>query len=255
MAKETTVSCSNLTDRNDFQSYIEIISEATGGNFSLVAECKAEICGALWGSGNPDISGVGMSVGFVLQSVLGSIFAYIFLLCRTTESNGFRRSNYLLASTFRIFHDSAVFLTFSVQVASIVVLTKANFGVSADGMGANSVKITWVVSLLTLLPLSYGTFVFQSSHENVLLKHARQTKSVLRLPQPHIPSKSAGSDGQAGNHMDGDTEEASTKLEARDQVRFLLFVICWMLSVYPFLSRMVGTFGKPSPRSAFDSMH
>ena len=61
MANDTIVNCSDLVSRTSFHNYIATIRNVTGNSFALVDQCKAEICNALWGSGNPDISGIGVS--------------------------------------------------------------------------------------------------------------------------------------------------------------------------------------------------
>lgn len=61
MANHSNVDCSALALRKDFPSYIVGLRNATNGNFSLLSDkCQTEVCNALWGSGNPDISGVGV---------------------------------------------------------------------------------------------------------------------------------------------------------------------------------------------------
>ena len=61
MANNTIVDCLDLVSRTSFPNYIATIRNRTGNNFALVDQCKPEICNALWGSGNPDISGIGVS--------------------------------------------------------------------------------------------------------------------------------------------------------------------------------------------------
>ena len=58
----TLVPCSNLDSRTDFSSYIADVRRLTDNNLSLVSDCQTEVCNALWGSGNPDISGIGVDV-------------------------------------------------------------------------------------------------------------------------------------------------------------------------------------------------
>lgn len=57
----STISCSIFSQRNSFDSYISEVLKYTGSDEGLLSACKAEICNALWGSGNSDISGVGVS--------------------------------------------------------------------------------------------------------------------------------------------------------------------------------------------------
>jgi hypothetical protein len=64
----STIDCSVLGSRHGFSDYIATLNATTGGNSSAIRECKAEICAALWGTGNPDISGVGVRFR---QQVLG----------------------------------------------------------------------------------------------------------------------------------------------------------------------------------------
>lgn len=60
MANTTLSDCSNLASIKDFADYIAEIRNATANDIALVGQCKKEVCGTLWGSGNPDISGSGV---------------------------------------------------------------------------------------------------------------------------------------------------------------------------------------------------
>ena len=53
--------CSPLGQFNGgFEAYIHRLRNQTGFNKALLAFCDSEICGALWGVGNPDVSGIGV---------------------------------------------------------------------------------------------------------------------------------------------------------------------------------------------------
>ena len=54
--------CTELAIRDHFSDYIQKLNITTCGNLSLAAICKPQMCNALWGSGNPDITGLGVSV-------------------------------------------------------------------------------------------------------------------------------------------------------------------------------------------------
>lgn len=56
----TYVDCSPLVERRDFDSYIAAVLNVTAGNLHQLIECRAEVCIALWGQGNPDVSGIGV---------------------------------------------------------------------------------------------------------------------------------------------------------------------------------------------------
>jgi hypothetical protein len=246
MANSTSIDCSKLGTRTDFRSYILSISNATGGNFSLASDCKPEICAALWGSGNPDISGIGMTIGYVLGVAIGITLTLMFLVLSMWPSpEKSMRIKDVLSKTFEVYHNSAVFLCFSVQIASVIVLVKANFGISANGMGANTMEITWIISLLTLLPVCYGVFIFRLRDAQKLLGKESSEESLAHMNE-ESSSQLHSHDGSENEAMGKDkTEEASS----RDRLRFLLFVLSWAISAYPFFSRMVCTFGKLSTYS------
>ena len=238
MVNKTSINCEYLASRTSFPNYIALIRNATTDNFTLVGQCKAEICNALWGSGNPDISGVGvrnrssyngrdvadedmkMIAGYIIENVLGLILVsllYILFLLRTNSKRKTAHPDSLdrYISVIRrgcsSFYDCAVFFTFSIQLACIVVLTRVDFGIDANGMGDSTDKITWAVSLLTILPPMYVAF----------------NPDLLREPQQDHASAPSG----------------EKKKDRKEQLRFLLFALCWLLFIYPFLSRMMETFG------------
>ena len=140
MANRTSVNCGSLDFRTSFPSYIASIRNATADDFTLVAQCKAEICNALWGSGNPDISGVGvcnetccdeqdavdkdvkMIVGYIIENVVGLILASLLYIIlgqtnherRTDGPTSINRSIPVLRRGCSCFYDCAVFFTFSI---------------------------------------------------------------------------------------------------------------------------------------------
>lgn len=237
MANITFINCNSLASRTSFSSYVASIRNATADDFALVGQCKAEICNALWGSGNPDISGVGvrnyssfvertaadkslkMIVGYVIENVLGLILVSSLYTLRLRADDKRQEAHpemldrcvSVLRRGCSSFYDCAVFFTFSIQLACIVVLTRFDFGFSASGMGDSTAKITWAVSLLTILPPMYVAF----------------NPGLLREPLP--------------DHAN--TLKNQKSKDRKEQLRFLLFALCWLLFIYPFLSRMMETFG------------
>ncbi|TFK64490.1 hypothetical protein BDN72DRAFT_861324 [Pluteus cervinus] len=72
---------SNTTDC-DFSSLNAVLQQATasGTNITeLVQECQG-ICNLAWGNGNPDLSGIGANVSYIIQFLLVVIFGPIFVL-------------------------------------------------------------------------------------------------------------------------------------------------------------------------------
>ena len=54
---------------------------------------------------------------------------------------------------FGVYADAAILLTFSVQLASMIILIKKDFGISARDFGGLNVEVTWAAALLTMLPM------------------------------------------------------------------------------------------------------
>lgn len=166
-----------------------------------------------------------MIVGYIFENVLGFVLAFSLWLLRKragSDSSLVERCTRVAARGCGYFYETAIFFTFSIQLASIVMLARLDFGISASGMGDSTAKITWAVSLLTMLPLIY----------------------VIYLP-------GLLQDRQVGVNQDSKRQAAQ---KAREKLRFLLFIVCWLLSVYPFLSRMISTFGPSSTSSGSSIM-
>lgn len=147
------MNCASLSPRTTFPTYIESLRNATNGDFSRVVDCRLQVCGALCGSGNPDFSGIGMAVGDLLESFIAFSILCIFMRLDRRPAQKSKLPRLLPVTASKTFYDNAALFTFAIQLASIVTLTKVDFGISASGMGALTMKIVWLVSTLTLLPL------------------------------------------------------------------------------------------------------
>ena len=162
-----------------------------------------------------------MIVGYIIQNALGFTLILSLYLLRRKKFHDQQASNAALLDRCLAvatrgcssFHDCAAFFTFSIQLACIVVLARLNFGVSASGMGDSTAKITWAISLLTMLPTMYVAF-------NPELLRERSANSSIKTNPKDQKSK-----------------------DRKEQLRFLLFALCLLLFMYPFLSRMMETFG------------
>lgn len=159
-----------------------------------------------------------MIVGYVFQNLLGFVLAFsLWLLRKRTESMRLSNSNLterwtqVAARGCGCFYDSSIFFTFSIQLASIVMLIRLDFGISASGMGDSTAKINWAVLLLTMVPLMYAMCI------PGLLQD-------LRVGVNQVLKRQAAQN-------------------SREKLRFFLFIVCWLLSVYPFFSKMINTFG------------
>jgi hypothetical protein len=177
-----------------------------------------------------------MAVGYVLQTVICTAIVLCFTILRFQPKFDTKLARLLLSHAAKTFYDNAIFFTFAIQLASIFTLSMANFGISTAGMGGITMKIAWLVSTLTLLPL-VPCILLPDLFMNGSLVEAR-TKSSGEA------NESLNSTGQKILY-DGDSDGKCTvaKIKARRGERFLLFALCWALSFYPFFSRMNGTFG------------
>jgi hypothetical protein len=222
--------CTALSYRSGFSDYITLLRNTTGNDFNVVQDCRLEICGALWGSGNPDISGIGMATGYVLEAFICTalICVHIWFSAFVYASSGLYIRLFQVAT--RTSFDTAIFFTFAIQVASCVTLGRANFGMGADGMGAITMKIAWIISTLTLLPLL----------PLVLRPQMFFIEPLKATAQPPIEDET-----HTSTHHKNEENEAT----ARQGHRFMLYVLCWAVSFYPFFSRMAGTFGTFFPIS------
>ena len=57
----TTAFCSLFSTEKNFRSYVTELNETTKFNETLLQYCQNDICNAIWGDGNADISGIGVS--------------------------------------------------------------------------------------------------------------------------------------------------------------------------------------------------
>lgn len=211
------VSCAALSERTSFSSYIHLLREIAGDDWTVSAlrPCQLEICSALWGTGNPDISGIGVSkkplattiaidsrqviIAYSMELLLAVLLAVGVTLWNPSEQT--RCISNSVHKAYDVFADAAVLFTGSIQLACVIILVRKDFGISAGGMGGLTVEVTWNAALLTMLPTTLLCFV-------------------------------------------------PAKLKRR-QLRFGIVCILLAFFVYTFLSRMIANFG-PSQISNAD---
>ncbi|KAH6662986.1 hypothetical protein B0J14DRAFT_281612 [Halenospora varia] len=195
--------CTLLKSRADFHDYVKQINATTSFDALLLEGCQSEICDAIFGNGNADISGIGMIVGYLFESVLSFLLAIGLLIqkanIQTLRSKALTEHTSILLKAalkkaHKKFFDCAIFFTASIQIACVVVLVRRDFGISANGIGGFTTQITWAIAVLSMLPLLYPLVALESL------------------------------------------------AEGRSGYRLFLFSCCWFLSFYPFVSLMMGSF-------------
>ncbi|KAK0732215.1 hypothetical protein B0H67DRAFT_95651 [Lasiosphaeris hirsuta] len=66
---------------DDFTTITDFLNNALAGSVNIteaVGRCP-ETCGLIWGSGNPDLSGIGAYISYILQSIFTFIFGPVFV--------------------------------------------------------------------------------------------------------------------------------------------------------------------------------
>lgn len=91
-----------------------------------------------------------------MELSLGILLSIGVLFIQPSPEKGFNRS---IHQAFHTYADAAVIFTFSIQLASVIILARRDFGVSAQGLGGYTVEITWCAALLTMLPATLLCFV------------------------------------------------------------------------------------------------
>lgn len=138
-----------------------------------------------------------MTIGYIFEVVLAAVLISAYFV-----TNRWARVELFLCRLLLCFYDCVTFFTFSIQIASIVVLVKVDSGISGALMGDTTVRLTWIVSTLSLLPMM---------------------QTLMTIDYRNRRAMEPGA-------------------ESRSKQRFVHFIICWALSIYPFFSRMVETF-------------
>ncbi|KAK3678638.1 hypothetical protein LTR37_021484 [Vermiconidia calcicola] len=119
--------------------------------------------------------------------------------------------NQMARQGLEAFYHCATFLAFSIEIAAIVALVKVDFGVSTYGMGDDTVRITYAVAMIVLLPLVYAL--------------------------PALRMRAVENANTAGDSGDSDhVRETSSSM-------FFLFMLCWLLALHPFWSALNVAFG------------
>ncbi|KAJ2903123.1 hypothetical protein MKZ38_010387 [Zalerion maritima] len=208
--------CSVFTNYKSLEQYMSLLEDETDFDPELLGACKIEICSAIWGIGNPDIAGIGMMAGYILEFVLGFVLATITFVLRSNDiADEWLREIFFKAvdGAFVSFFDAAIHFALAIQIASIVLLAQRDFSDTTAGLGAVDTQVSWAVSVICLVPLLYPLFFLQGEPRNDVLDKAKEEKL----------------------------------LKGRGRYRYWLYCLAVCLSFYPFLTQCVHGFA-PSTR-------
>ncbi|KAF6827402.1 hypothetical protein CMUS01_09024 [Colletotrichum musicola] len=202
--------CASLESLTDFDDYVRRVRRETQFEDALLEKCRVTICSAIWGDNNPDISGIGVSIGYAIEMGLGLLLAIFVLTIRQRKGPRWEFCQLMAQAGFDAFFQSAVYFAISLEIASIYMLVHKDYGISTDGLGASEAQIILAVSVVCVLPVLYPvallpTRLFQANFE------------VDKKPPGGPPKKTT---------------------EPRN-VRFTLFSLLAVLFFYPFLSQCI----------------
>jgi hypothetical protein len=161
-----------------------------------------------------------MTIGYFVEAAIAFMLTMTHLLLTLFLSNSPQRDAgrkaflKVIRKAYKAFYNCAAFFAFSLQIAVIICLVKTDFGIDTSGMGAYTLRITWTVSVLSLLPLLYALFL------PVLAKNAVYSS----LYAQHERDKSTKATSVISTHL-------------------IIYFICWILSIYPFISSMISMYG------------
>ncbi|KAF4471853.1 hypothetical protein FALBO_1219 [Fusarium albosuccineum] len=175
------VDCSKLKELDDFSNYIDTVESQTQFVTSKLQECKAEICNAVYGTGNPDISGIGVAAGYILELALGVLLSLAVIFLRHKQKKGRAGEwNKIFISGLRVFFDSAAYFALALQLATIVVLVRKDYGISTDGLGAIEARIAQSVAVVSMMPLLYPVALLEPAPDSCA-DHVRHNARLLLL--------------------------------------------------------------------------
>ena len=179
MAGSEASSCSNLTEFNNFIDYIELLRNETDFQQQKILGCKKQICSALWGVGNPDISGIGVrrlpgtkveppvtatnrdqaTTGFFLEVIIGFGLSVLILATKqsqpgheASDSYGDRLRKYAVLG-LQTYFDCAIYFSIAIEIAATVMLARKDFSVTQDDFGALDTQVVLAISVVCMLSL------------------------------------------------------------------------------------------------------
>jgi hypothetical protein len=98
-------------------------------------------------------------VGYTLELVLGVLLS---VALANRHSLGLKsRLRITFSHAYATYADAAVLLSSSVQLASLVILVRKDFGISAADFGSLTMEVTWAAALLTMLPLTFLCYIYE----------------------------------------------------------------------------------------------
>ncbi|KAM7210423.1 hypothetical protein V8F06_014196 [Rhypophila decipiens] len=208
-----------------FEDYISTLRGATAFNQSLLEQCRSSICGALWGYGVPDISGIGVAVGYLLGTILGPFLSFLLLFTLSRLPTRSQLQSVLTAGLLAFF-ESAIYFALAIEIATIAILAPKDYESQVVAFGDDDARTCSLVSTICLLPLLYPVAV---------LSFLSSPADCVNSPANPIPNLSTTTP------LSSEDGSRLTQITQRTSHRLTLFSLCTLLSLNPFLSQPFRT--------------
>ncbi|KAF5715447.1 hypothetical protein FGLOB1_3044 [Fusarium globosum] len=174
-----SIDCSQWTELNDFSEYIQDLDSKTQFNKSLLEYCKSEICNAIYGTGNPDISGIGVAVGYVLEIILSIPLSLAVIMSKRRGKNS--RGREVAKAGLEAFFDCAAYFALALQLATIAVLARKDYGISTADLGAIEARISQSVAVVSMMPLLYPVALLEPAAKSSARASIKHNARLLLL--------------------------------------------------------------------------
>lgn len=208
-------------------------------------QCKAEVCNALWGSGNPDVSGPGMAIGYVFEVVLTFAIIVPWLCIDLSATSRKQRHWVSLSRAANNFCDTSLFFTWSVQLASVVVTLNAGLSRDIGERGEFSLRLVWAISSLTLLLPA----LLLGIGNRLLLERRLRAADLSTVATETSEHTSIGCDSVSDNKF-----MSIRTIHRRDRLRIMLAYFCLIPSAISCLPlTILGTWNALIAESSTDS--
>ncbi|KAF6838949.1 hypothetical protein CPLU01_02219 [Colletotrichum plurivorum] len=233
--------CASLESLTDFDDYVRRVRRETRFDDALLEKCRVAICSAIWGNDNPDISGIGVSVGYAIEAGLGLFLAMFVVTIRGRKGPRWEFSQLIVQAGFDAFFQSAVYFAMSLEVASIYTIVHKDYSISTDGLGAIEAQIILAVSVVCVLPVLYpvalrSTRLFHRESEI-------RKKPSSRLPKTaeprNAPSRVGEGKGSSGETLATEDEWAKVDRMCFGDVEWLSDNELWVLAIFEIIASIV----------------
>ncbi|KAM7214245.1 hypothetical protein V8F06_010362 [Rhypophila decipiens] len=245
MAGSTTfIDCTDLDAFRVFGDYADLLRNRTSFNETLLRGCQKPICRALWGFGVPDLSGIGVAIGYVLSIAISTALCLLVAFglppsaspapeSPAPETKTRPASRSILISGLSSYFDSAVYFSLAIQIATITILAPKDLETAPSSIGYYEIRIAGLVSTLSLLPLLTPVVVL------LLYDHDHDHHRIVSSPAPQNAEKTNMNDNPNNEQQIPHQNTTLFKKENRHPYRLSILGVTVLASVYTFLSQSI----------------